>query len=83
MLCTDLSPCITLWSSLLQGRQGNQAYFSDMKKGLDPAVLCGIIGNVVSVVGVVLCNKYVINTGFRFTMVLSGLHFAATWLGCF
>jgi hypothetical protein len=52
------------------------------RRGLDPSLIVGIVGNIGSVVGVVLCNKYVINQGFRFTMVLSALHFLATWIGC-
>ena len=39
-------------------------------------------GNILSVVGVVLCNKYIITHGFTYTMVLSASHFAFTWLGC-
>jgi hypothetical protein len=35
-----------------------------------------------SVVGVVLCNKYIITHGFTYTMVLSASHFAFTSLGC-
>jgi len=34
------------------------------------------------VVGVVLCNKYIITHGFTYTMVLCASHFAFTWLGC-
>jgi hypothetical protein len=39
-------------------------------------------GNILSVVGVVLCNKYIITHGFTYTMVLSASHFAFTSLGC-
>ena len=39
-------------------------------------------GNILSVVGVVLCNKYIITQGFSFTMILGACHFAFTWLGC-
>lgn len=51
-------------------------------KRLEPETVAAIVGNIVSVVGVVLCNKYVISEGFRFTMVLSGIHFFVTWMGC-
>ena len=33
-------------------------------------------------VGVVLCNKYIITQGFSYTMILGACHFAFTWLGC-
>jgi hypothetical protein len=39
-------------------------------------------GNILSVVGVVLCNKYIITQGFSYTMILGACHFAFTWLGC-
>jgi len=39
-------------------------------------------GNILSVVGVVLCNKYIITQGFSYTMLLGACHFAFTWLGC-
>lgn len=50
---------------------------------LDPLTVVGVVGNIVSVVGVVLTNKYVISGGFRFTMFLGFTHFLVTWMGCF
>ena len=53
-------------------------------KKLEPVTIVNIIGNVISVVGVVLCNKYINATlGFKFTMFLSTCHFAFTWFGCY
>ena len=51
-------------------------------KKLDGVTILGIIGNIISVVGVVLCNKYINVSGFKFTMFLSTCHFAFTWFGC-
>ena len=45
-------------------------------------IAIGVVGNILSVVGVVLCNKFIITQGFSYTMVLSACHFAFTWLGC-
>jgi len=45
-------------------------------------ILVGIIGNILSVVGVVICNKYITEVdGFDFMIFLSFLHFAFTTLG--
>ena len=42
----------------------------------------GILGNIISVVGVVICNKYIVQEdGFRYTVFLSFLHFTFTTLG--
>ena len=42
----------------------------------------GIVGNIVSVVGVVICNKYIVETdGFHFMVFLSFLHFFFTVIG--
>lgn len=47
-----------------------------------PVVILGVVSNVLSVVGVVICNKYIIeNDGFEFSVFLSFLHFAFTALG--
>ena len=46
-------------------------------------VLVGIVGNILSVVGVVLCNKYITEVdGFHFMLFLSFLHFSFTAVGC-
>ncbi len=46
-------------------------------------VLAGIVGNIVSVVGVVICNKYIVEVdGYNFMVFLSFLHFVFTYLGC-
>lgn len=45
-------------------------------------VIVGVISNILSVVGVVICNKYIIeNDGFHFSVFLSFLHFAVTAIG--
>ncbi len=45
-------------------------------------IIVGIITNVLSVVGVVICNKYIIEMdGFNFSVFLSFLHFSTTALG--
>jgi hypothetical protein len=45
-------------------------------------IILGIITNVLSVVGIVICNKYIIEVdGFNFSVFLSFLHFATTSLG--
>ncbi len=45
-------------------------------------IIAGVIGNILSVVGVVICNKYIIEVdGFNFSVFLSFLHFAFTSLG--
>ena len=49
----------------------------------DLVVILGIIGNILSVVGVVICNKYITEVdGFNFMIFLSFLHFVFTYLGC-
>lgn len=46
------------------------------------AVVSGIVVNVLSVVGVVILNKYITEVdGFNFMVFLSFLHFAFTTLG--
>ena len=46
------------------------------------SVILAIIGNVLSVVGIVICNKYITEVdGFNFMVFLSFLHFAFTTLG--
>ncbi|KAG5176657.1 triose-phosphate transporter family-domain-containing protein [Tribonema minus] len=48
----------------------------------DPVVLAGVVGNVVSVVGVVMLNKYLASVDkFDFMLLLSAFHFAFTSLG--
>lgn len=45
-------------------------------------IAVAVVGNILSVVGVVLCNKYIVETdGFNFMIFLSFLHFAFTALG--
>lgn len=53
-----------------------------MSGELDNTVITGIVGNIVSVVGVVITNKYIVGVdGFNFMVLLSFLHFAFTTLG--
>jgi hypothetical protein len=45
-------------------------------------VIIGIVTNILSVVGIVICNKYIIEVdGYNFSVFLSFLHFAFTALG--
>lgn len=45
-------------------------------------VIVGVISNILSVVGVVICNKYIIEVDkFHYSVFLSFLHFAFTALG--
>ena len=45
-------------------------------------ILGGIVGNVLSVVGVVICNKYITEVdGYDFMVFLSFLHFSFTMVG--
>jgi hypothetical protein len=45
-------------------------------------IVSGVVGNVLSVVGVVICNKYITEVdGFNFMVFLSFLHFIFTTFG--
>lgn len=45
-------------------------------------IVAGVIANILSVVGVVICNKYIIEIdGFKYSVFLSFLHFAFTSAG--
>lgn len=45
-------------------------------------IVVGIVSNILSVVGVVICNKYIIEVDhFNFSVFLSFLHFAFTAMG--
>ena len=45
-------------------------------------VIVGVITNILSVVGIVICNKYITEVdGYNFMVFLSFLHFAFTMLG--
>ena len=47
-------------------------------------VLIGIVGNILSVVGIVIVNKYITEVdGYNFMVFLSFLHFAFTTLGTY
>lgn len=49
----------------------------------DMTVVIGVVGNILSVVGVVIMNKYITEKdGFNFMVFLSFLHFAFTSIGC-
>lgn len=44
--------------------------------------LVGVVGNILSVVGIVILNKYITEVdGFNFMVFLSFLHFAFTCVG--
>ena len=45
-------------------------------------IIAGVVGNVLSVVGVVICNKYITEVdGYNFMVFLSFLHFSFTMVG--
>ena len=49
----------------------------------DMIVISGIVGNILSVVGVVITNKYITEVdGFNFMILLSAIHFSTTAIGC-
>lgn len=55
---------------------------SDSMSNLSLSVVVGIVGNILSVVGVVICNKYIIEVDhFNFSVFLSFLHFSFTAIG--
>ena len=46
-------------------------------------VMIGIVGNILSVVGIVICNKYITEIdGYNFMVFLSFLHFTCTSICC-
>ena len=50
--------------------------------GNNLVVVIGVVSNILSVVGVVICNKYIIEVdGFNYSVFLSFLHFAFTAIG--
>lgn len=50
---------------------------------IDLTTMLAVIGNIVSVVGVVIVNKYIVSIdGFNFMVFLSFTHFVFTYLGC-
>ena len=55
---------------------------SSITSGTNYVVIIGVVSNILSVVGVVICNKYIIEVdGFNYSVFLSFLHFAFTALG--
>ena len=45
-------------------------------------IVCGVVGNILSVVGVVITNKYITGVdGYNYMIFLSFLHFFCTSLG--
>lgn len=52
------------------------------KSSSNMVIITGVIGNVLSVVGIVICNKYITEVdGYNFMVFLSFLHFAFTMIG--
>ena len=46
---------------------------------MNATVILGIVSNILSVVGVVICNKYIVEVdGYKFSVFLSFLHFGFT-----
>jgi solute carrier family 35 protein E3 len=55
---------------------------SSKASGNNLLILTGIVGNILSVVGVVICNKYITEKdGYNFMVFLSFLHFSFTMVG--
>jgi hypothetical protein len=45
-------------------------------------IIAGVVANILSVVGIVICNKYITEVdGYNYMVFLSFLHFAFTTLG--
>lgn len=52
------------------------------KSSFSATIIAGVIGNILSVVGIVICNKYITEVdGYDFMVFLSFLHFAFTMVG--
>lgn len=71
--------------SSTSGRIAGGSSFPKMSAsgGSDVLVTVGIVGNILSVVGVVIMNKYITEVdGYNFMVFLSFLHFAFTSIGC-
>lgn len=50
---------------------------------LDALTIAGMVGNVASVVGVVIMNKYIVSVdNFNYMVFLSFMHLVFTYLGC-
>lgn len=49
---------------------------------MNPTIVIGVVMNILSTVGVVITNKYIIGVdGFNYMIFLSFLHFVATTIG--
>lgn len=45
-------------------------------------IILAVVSNIISVVGIVICNKYIVDVdGYNFMVFLSFLHFAFTSFG--
>ena len=71
------------YDRLLQTKLHQWGFIKEIMSGeMDQTVLIGIVGNIVSVVGVVISNKYIVEVdGFNFTVLLSFFHFFFTMIG--
>jgi hypothetical protein len=55
---------------------------SYLLKMASAVVIIGVVTNILSVVGIVICNKYITEVdGYNFMVFLSFLHFAFTMVG--
>jgi solute carrier family 35, member E3 len=62
--------------------KGKDNHGDDVSGNNNMIVGLGIVGNILSVVGVVICNKYITEVdGFKYMVFLSFLHFACTAIG--
>eukprot|EP00606_Chrysophyceae_sp_TOSAG23-5_P000656 GSChrysophyteH2.ASY1.ANO1.803.1 assembled CDS len=62
--------------------KGKDSHGDDVSGNNNMIVGLGIVGNILSVVGVVICNKYITEVdGFKYMVFLSFLHFACTAIG--
>ena len=53
-----------------------------LKSAANASIIAGVVGNVLSVVGIVICNKYITEVdGYNFMVFLSFLHFSFTMVG--
>ena len=71
--------------SILSAKHSKSFSFSHwnlLVQKMNLVVITGVIVNILCVVGVVICNKYITDVdGFNFMVFLSFLHFAFTALG--
>lgn len=70
------------FSAAIEGLSWQRPWFDLHSKTMSAVVIAGVVVNILSVVGIVITNKYITEVdGFHFMVFLSFLHFAFTTLG--